>query len=534
MYANYQTQTSALDYSVSFQADYVIGSYNRISLQDDSKDESNSIVNQRTMIQNYIAANVEFANAQIVDYVDDGISGSHTDREAYQRLMADVERGAVHCIIVKDLSRIGRNLIDVGDLLMNYLVVHGIRFIAINNNYDSLKNPLSNLELAVINLANQQYNRDLAQKSVTSKLVKMKRGEYLSCWALFGYKKSETERNKIIIDEESAQYVRLIFSLATDGNNLSQIARIINAQGIPTPSEYKKKNGIIGGWKMADPNYSFWYNALVGRILNDIRYTGVAVSNMMQVKHPGTNRCLLRPKEEWIIVPDSHEPIVTKAEYDKAHESLRKEKLSDVPIDHIFYGKVKCPMCRHTLRRSSPRNPYFKCNTRHFTDHYDCPDCSISQVAIEKVVLESIKVHVATLIDREDLKLAAVQRIGTSKAEVESRIKSERRAIRVLEESITKNITALVSGKISQDGFLSKKEIINQTIAQKNAELSRLHEQLEAISIGKEAIEERLSELRPLLTIEKLDRELVDLLIEKILVHGENDIELVWVDGSVS
>ena len=527
MYANYHNNPTALDYT---STDYIIGAYSRISDQDDSKDVSNSIKNQIAMIWNYAASCAEFSNAKIIDYVDDGISGSHTDRAAYQRLMNDIKRGAVHCIIVKDLSRIGRNLIDVDDLLMNYLVMQNIRFIAINNNYDNLKNPLSNLELAVINLANQHYNRDLAQKAMTSKLVKMKRGEFLSCWALFGYTKSATERNKIIIDEESAEYVRLMFSLAADGNNFSKIAIILNAQGIPTPSEYKKKHGIIGGWKTADPDYSFWYGELVRRILNDIRYTGVAVHTTVQVKHPGTNRCLQRPRDEWIIVPDAHEAIISKAEFDRAHETIRKEKLIDVPIDHIFHGKVKCPACGHTLKRSNPRKPYFKCNTRHYTDHYDCPDCYISQADIEKAVLESVKVHIATLIDKEDLKLAAIQNGGISKAEIEGKITTEQRAVRLLEESITKNITALVLGKISRDAFLSKKEIINNTITQKNAELERLCEQLKAVSDSKSVIQERLSELRPFLTIDRLDRESIDLLIGKVLVYGEKDIEIIWND----
>ena len=107
---------------------------------------------------------------------------------------------------------------------------------------------------------------------MSSKLTKMRRGEYLSRWALFGYRKSDTERNKIIIDDESAEYVRLMFSLATDGNNFSKIAIILNAQGIPTPSEYKKKQGIVGSWRTSDPDFTFWNNALVSRILCDIRY----------------------------------------------------------------------------------------------------------------------------------------------------------------------------------------------------------------------------------------------------------------------
>ena len=531
MYANEQGNAAATHNTST--SDYVIAAYLRISDQDDAKDESNSITYQRTLIKNHIASQEEFANAQIVEYVDDGISGSHTNRNGYQKLMADIQRGAVHCIIVKDLSRIGRNLIDVDDLLMNYLVVHDIRFIALGNNYDSLKKPLSNLELAIINLANQHYNRDLVQKSMSIRIMKMKRGEFLSCWAMFGYKKSLTERNKIIIDEESANYVRMMFSLAADGNRPPKIAQILNAQGIPTPSEYKKKNGVTGGWRTNDPDYTFWCGTKVHKILNDIRYTGTAVNRATMVKQPGINRVLKRPKDEWITVPDAHEAIVTQAEYDKAHEALRRCKWSDPTIDHLFYSKIRCAVCNRTLSRLNPKRPYFKCKSKYYTSHYDCPECLITQEKIEQVVLESIKVHIAVLIDHEEMKLATIRQNSTSKAELERKLQTERKAVRLLEESITKNITALVSGEITQEVFLQKKEIINKTISQKNEAIENLCEQLKVVTAGKQAVEERLSELQPMMVVEKLDRELVDLLIDKVLIHGENDIEIVWLGGGV-
>ena len=458
-YAGVPYNQSDIPYTPIFNhATYTIAAYLRISKQDNAEDESNSITNQRAMIKNYITSQSEFAGAEVVDYVDDGISGSHTDRKAYQRLMDDLKRGNVQCIIVKDLSRIGRDMIDVDDLLMNFLVVMDIRFIAINNGYDSLKSPLSNLELAIISLANQHHNRDLAQKSVSSKMTKMNKGEYLSCWALYGYKKSTAERNKIVIDEESASYVRLLFSLAMAGNSLSDIAKILNAQGVPTPSEYKKRQGIIGGWRTADPDFTFWYSPLIGRIINDMRYTGVSVHNMNKIKQSGKRAYLKRPKEEWIIVPDAHEAIITKAEFDKAHEAMRKVRERGLPIDHIFHGKIKCPVCNRTLKRSNSLNPWFRCKSRCYTDHYDCPDCSISQAAIEKIVLETIKVHAAAMIDQNELKLFTLQQESVTKAEIEERIKMERRAVKTLEGSITSSITALVSGEITQDVFLSKKK----------------------------------------------------------------------------
>jgi DNA invertase Pin-like site-specific DNA recombinase len=509
---------------------YTVATYLRISDHDDVLVESNSITNQRALLNDFISRQDDFNEAKILEYVDDGVSGSHTDRAAYKRLITDIGRGFVQCIVVKDLSRIGRDLIDVDDLLMNYLVVQGVRFIAINNGYDSLKNPLSNLELAVINLANQHYNKDLAQKSMSSKMIKMKKGEFISPWAIYGYKKSETQRNQLVIDEESAEYVRLIFSLAANGNNTVQIANILNAQGVPTPSEYKKRNGIADIWKPLDPDHSFWIDTGVGRILNDIRYTGISVHNRRKAKYSGTNKCVQRPADEWITVPDAHEAIVSKAEYDKAHEALRKEKMSIVPVDHIFHGKIKCPVCHRTLKRSKHSNPAFKCGTRQYTNHYNCPNHAITQADIEKVVLESVKALIAVLINQDEMKSRVIEDTGITKAGLESNIKAESRTLQTLEGSITKNITDLVSNKITQEEFLNKKETVNNAIKKKTSELDRLQEQLRGLNEGKEAIKQRLSKFRPLLAVEKLDRELIDCLIEKIIVHGTKDIEIVWME----
>jgi DNA invertase Pin-like site-specific DNA recombinase len=322
---------------------YTIANYLRISQEDNyDRDESNSITNQRDMIRAYIGARSEFENVRIVDYVDDGKSGESVNRDGYQRLMDDVERGAVDCIIVKDLSRIGRNLLDVDDLLMNYLVTMSVRFIAINNGYDSCLHPLCNLELAVISLANQQYNRDLAQKSITAKLVKQKRGEYLAP-APYGYKKSDTEKNKLVPDSDAAEVVRLIFSLACEGRRTVEIAQILNAQGIPSPSVYKIRNGHKNIWtQVIDPDYCFWTNGVIYKLIKNEVYLGAAVSNKFKVTEPGTGKTGPRPRDEWIIMPDAHEALVSEGDFKKAQLVLPKKRYDGAP-GHIFGNKVKWP-----------------------------------------------------------------------------------------------------------------------------------------------------------------------------------------------
>ncbi len=182
------------------------------------------------------------------------------------------------------------------------------------------------------------------------------------------------------------------------------------------------------------------------------------------------------------------------------------------------------------FQSSGKYNPQFKCGTRIYTDHYDCPQIVISQADIEKAVMESIKTYSAVLIEQAELKLAAMQQNSLSREEIMDRIKAEQKSIRILEDSITKNFTELASGKISQESFLQKKEVINNTITQKQTELQRLNECLQTITVGKSITDKTLVELKAFHEIETLDRVIVDLLIEKIFVYGEQEIEIVWSD----
>lgn len=506
---------------------YNIAGYYRLS-KDDGKDiESNSIKNQREIVKAYIAKREDFKGAKIIDYADDGISGSHSEREAYKQLLADIENGCINCIVVKDLSRIGRNLIDVDDLLMNYLVTLKIRFVAINNGYDSFSNPLSNLELALINLANQHYNRDLVEKSMSIKHSKARRGEYLAI-APFGYKKSKIERNKLVPDDEAARYVQLIFSLAVEGHRPVEIAQILNAQGIPSPSVYKTRKG----WsktsaRRIDHDYCFWRNDAVYRLLKNEVYIGNAISNKYKVTNPGTGCTVPRPKSEWIIVPNAHKPLVSESDFNKVQLLLPRQK-NNRNTDHIFGNKVKCPVCGYAMKRYTKQNPRFKCGTAKLTNHYGCKEYSILQSDIEDVVLAYIRVQADVLLDREETKLYQHQKNTFIIKELEKKIAAENKTIELLESSITKIFIDFSSNKITKEIFQQKKDTINETTARKRSEVKKWSEQIKKLSNERIVTEKAIDELKPLLTLETLDKNVVDLLIDKIFVHNEKDIEIVW------
>lgn len=508
---------------------YHLATYYRISHDDGKESETLSITNQRNLVTSYISEHSDFSLAKITEYIDDGLSGASTDREAYKRLMSDVERGVIDCIVVKDLSRIGRNLIDVDDLLMNHLVTLGVRFIAINNGYDSLTSPLSNLELAVINLANQHYNRDLAQKSITAKQTKSKQGEFLGGQAPFGYKKCGTKKNKLLPDTEAADYVRLIFSLACEGKGNVEIAKILNAQGVPSPSIYKMQNGRNKPWHNAiDPDYCFWSGGVVYKMLKNETYIGTLVANRLKVSNPSTGTCVSRPKEEWIIVPNAHEPLVSKEVFEKAQLVTVKKRCTEV-FEKIFITKIKCPSCEHTMIRYNPKKPRFKCGTVKVTDHYGCKTHNILQSSIESSLLPAVVAHISVLIDHEEMKLAQLQKAKVTVKSLEPKITTEKRGVEALESSITKLFTSLAMGKMDQDMFVQKKGAINETVARKNANIKKWEQDLHRLTMGRQEAEATIAELSHFRSVEKLDKEIVNALVDKIYVHGEDDIEIVWL-----
>jgi C4-type Zn-finger protein len=362
---------------------------------------------------------------------------------------------------------------------------------------------------------------------MSAKITKQKRGEYLSL-APFGYKKSDAEKNKLVPDDEAAGYVRLIYSLACEGRRSVEIAQILNAQGIPSPSVYKIRNGWKNMWtQVIDPEHCFWTNGVIYKLIKNEVYIGKAVSNRYAVTEPGKNHTAPRPKDEWIVVPNAHEPLVSENDFQKAQLVLAKQKYFGKP-EHIFGNKVKCPSCGHAMIRHTRQNPRFKCGTAKLTDHYGCRVYTVLQSDIEKAAIKSVRAYAAMIIDREQMKMAVLDREMASADELEAKIREENKAIQTVESSVTKLYMSFADKKITEEVDLRKKGIVADTLARKREAVEQMSERLRALALGRAAIESSIAELSPLLTIEALNKEVVDLMIEKVLIHGEKDIEIVW------
>ena len=250
------------------------------------------------------------------------------------------------------------------------------------------------------------------------------------------------------------------------------------------------------------------------------------MANKHKVVETGKGRTTRRPKEEWIVVPNSHEPLVTEEDFAKAQLVLPRQRYDSPEL--VFGKKIRCPFCGHAMTYTSVKNPRYKCPTIKMTDHYGCKDTRILHSVIEKAVLDSIKEYIGVVLDNEEIKLERILKSKLSVKGLENKITTENKAIEMLEASVTKIFTSFASGKMTKEAFLHKKEVINDTIERKRSSVEKMSDQLRELTLGRVETETAIEELDKLRNLESLNREIVALLIDRILVHGEETIEIIW------
>lgn len=376
--------------------------YVRLSREDGDDKESQSIIGQKQMIEDYVSHHSnEF---EIVDYyVDDGFTGTNFNRPDIQRLFKDIDNKVVNCVIVKDLSRFGRDYIDVGHYLERYFPDNDIRFISLNDNIDSFKQDYDML-LPVKNVFNQQYAVDISKKVQSRFKMKQHRGEFIGAFSSYGYLKNPNNRNKLIIDEYAAQIVRRIFDMYINGMGQLKIARILNDDGILCPSEYKKQNGLNyrNGNRINSTNY--WTYSTVHRVLTNEIYCGHMVQNKTKRKMKGKPK--QRPKDEWIIVHNTHEAIIDKDTWDKAQNLLKRNtrQLNFEENLSVFAGFLRCADCGRAMSKNTRgKYIYYICGSYKRYGLEVCTRHTIRHDQLEEIVLDYFNLNIKTLDNLKQL-----------------------------------------------------------------------------------------------------------------------------------
>ena len=509
--------------------------YIRLSREDGDKEESDSVGNQRKLLAEYIAKKEDFILYDV--YVDDGYSGTNFNRPSFQRMIADIEDGKVNCVVVKDLSRFGRDYIDTGRYLERYFPEMGVRFISVTDGIDSMKQAYDML-LPIKNIFNEQYARDISKKIQATVKSKQKAGEFIGAFTSYGYKKSPVDKNKLVIDDYAADVVRRIFSLYIQGYGKQKIAKLLNAEGVLCPAEYKKVNGE--NYKNCNrlESTTYWSYSTINSILHREMYVG----NMVQ----GTKHQRMRskqkkmPKEEWIIVENTHEPIIDKATWEKA-QSLLQKRTRELDLEtnkNIFAGFVKCGDCGRAMaknmwRRADGSKTYsLYCGTYKRNGKQYCTPHTLPMVVLEDIVLGDLKAivdnvdNLKELVQSQSFTASKVKRIADTEL---SKIKAELERVKKLKKSVYEDYREEL---ISKEEFLSYREDYLKKEELYSKQIEALEEKKND-NVTEDVFEtpwlKRLLELKD---IEALDRDIVVEMISEIKVYENRKIKITYNFGN--
>ncbi len=397
--------------------------YVRLSREDGDKEESNSVTGQKDLIRDYMTRHPELRECGMK--VDDGFTGSNFDRPAFQEMMAEVKAGRINCIVVKDLSRFGRDHLEAGEYLERIFPFLGVRFIAINDNYDSLYSNAESDELIVPfkNLINEAYCRDTSVKIRSQLEIKRRRGDFIGSFAVFGYRKDPSDRHRLLVDDYAAEVVRDIFQWKLDGLSAGDIAARLSASGIPTPMDYKQSQGMNYSTSFRIKEKSEWSAGMILRILKNPVYTGVLEQGRVTTPSYRVKRLVNKPREEWAIVENCHEAIISGYDFESVQKALALDARtteSGKAVD-LFSGMVNCGECggamiKKTVPSGKKKYTYFVCATHK--NEKTCFSHGIRDTALTEIVLEFLKKHIRDVIDLADL-LALTDTAQLQKAKVQ-------------------------------------------------------------------------------------------------------------------
>ena len=403
--------------NISSKKIWSVALYIRLSQQDEDngqgKLESDSVTSQKSLLNDFVEENDDLA---VYDtYVDDGFSGTDFDRPSFQRLLEDMKNEKINCIIVKDLSRLGRNHYEAGNYIEKVFPLFNIRFIAINDFIDSFKNPesVNTILLPFKNLINDEYARDVSIKIRSSLNGKKKRGEFVGSFPSYGYVKDEKDKHKLVIDEVAADIVRKIFDWHVNlGLGKIAICHKLNDLGILNPTGHKKielgQNYENCG--MIDNTYT-WTPSTVRNILKNEVYIGNTVQGKRRTKSYKIHKIENVPKEEWVRVENTHEPIIDKETFEKAQELSRRDtKVSQKTKElSIWAGFLKCADCKRAMNKKSSTNKsgskyeYYICSTYRKKSNKLCTKHTIKEELLEKAVIQVINLHIDLLTNIEQM-----------------------------------------------------------------------------------------------------------------------------------
>ena len=506
--------------------------YIRLSYTDDKSAESNSVSNQRKLIDDFLTQHSEIE--VVCEKVDDGYSGVLYDRPAFLEMMELIKSGAANCVIVKDLSRLGREYIETGRYLRRVFPAYGVRFIAINDNVDTLNDEPDDLTVSVKNIVNEAYSRDISVKTRSALDIKRRSGDFVGAFTVYGYLKTGDKHKSLTVDPFAANVVKDIFRKRLDGFSAYHIAEELNKAGILSPLAYKRSEGLPyakGGY--ADTEECKWSATTILRILSDEIYTGTMVQGKQTSPHFKLKERELKPSEDWVRVENTHEAIIDKADFDLVQRLKGLDTRTSPQSDkvYLFSGVLICGCCGGRMTRKINRS-----NGREYVYYY-CPTgkkggCKSSSMIKESELTEcvqsSLKAHINSVVSLNSL-ITSISRERINQGLVQEYtgyIKSNEEQLARVEKFKRNLYESLVSGALSKDEFLQYKQEYSVKAEEIKTAIQGWNDKLSEVLENRGERNRWLNHFLQFAEMEEIDRSVVSRLIQSIKISADKQIEV--------
>ena len=511
-----------------------VGIYCRLSSDDGDNAESDSITNQKEIIEYFLKKE---ENIEIIDYYqDDGYSGTTFNRPDFKRMFNALVNGDINTIIVKDLSRFGRNYIEVGNYIEQIFPLYNTRFIAVNDNIDSFKDPKSvnNIIVPFKNLMNDEYARDISNKVRSVLMTKSLNGEWVGGTCPYGYKKNPDNIHQLIIDEEEAPVVRKIFKMALDGFGHIKIARFLNDNGILCRKEVQRRKKYKLSMSSEDEEIVYhWSTSTIGKMVTSEIYIGNLVWNRTGSISYKDHRQIYKPKSEWVIVEGTHEGIISVEDFNKIQETI-KERLSKKKRPEkltIYKYKIKCAdcgrsMCKMEDFRDGRTSSNFYCRN-YKTTSSKCSPHKIKTSELDSMVIEAILMQIKSVLNIEKtINKIKENSKTTNKDEYEKQILKLNNDIDKIKRLKKVAYEDWKLERISKEEFINYSNDYEKSIENLNNEIKVYENKIESSLRDIKADEYWIEHFRRNKKIKSLSREVIEELIDCIYVHEGGNITI--------
>ena len=518
------------EYVMTRQSTYNVGIYVRLSQEDMREGESLSIENQKKMLTDYVSQQAGWNLVEICE--DDGYSGTNFDRPGVRQLLDDAKSGKINLILCKDLSRFGRNYIEVGQYIDYIFPSFNIRFIALSDNVDTLDRNSTAMDLMpIMNLFNEWHAANTSKKVRSVLAQNAKEGKYIASFAAYGYLKGDDEKHTPVIDEPAAKVVRRIFELRATGITPTQIAKILNADGVPIPSDYRAQR--LGKPNPYKNTFHYWSHVAVRNILGNPIYIGHLAQQKFTTVSFKNHKSVRRGKDEWVVAENTHEPIISQELWDKCQEVDRcashgkiMKKGIVLPLNSMMF----CPDCGakmklngHAKKKDGSVNYFYVCGTYTRCGSTACTTHYISQKQIEKIVLADILAKARYVIENEDE--ARQEFLRRKETEGTKHLDDARQQLAKCQSRLAE--LKMMTQKVYQDKLLGKvpEDLCLETLGQFRAEEAELTEKVKSLtatleqdSKARDDIEEFICRLKQYADAPELTREMCVDLIEYVVI----------------